>query len=47
VLAIAAVGSLAHGLADGLSRQGREILGADESFSLIQRQALRALPTME
>ena len=28
VLAIAAVGSLAHGLADGLAQQGREILGA-------------------
>jgi putative ABC transport system permease protein len=39
VLAIAAVGSLAHGLADGLAKQGREILGADESFSLIQREA--------
>jgi putative ABC transport system permease protein len=39
VLAIAAVGSLAHGLADGLARQGREILGADQSFSLIQREA--------
>jgi putative ABC transport system permease protein len=42
VLAIAAVGSLAHGLADGLARQGREILGADESFSLIQREATPA-----
>jgi putative ABC transport system permease protein len=42
VLAIAAVGSFAHGLADGLARQGREILGADESFSLIQREATPA-----
>jgi putative ABC transport system permease protein len=39
VLAIAAVGSFAHSLADGLSRQGRVILGADEAFSLIQREA--------
>src|SRR5271170_7404534 len=39
VLAIAAVGSFAHSLADGLARQGREILGADEAFSLIQREA--------
>ncbi len=39
VMAIAAVGSFAHGLADGLARQGREILGGDEAFSLIQREA--------
>ena len=39
VMAIAAVGSFAHSLADGLARQGREILGGDEAFSLIQREA--------
>ncbi len=39
VLAIAAVGSFAESLADGLARQGRIILGGDEAFSLIQREA--------
>jgi len=39
VLAIAAVGSFAESLADGLARQGRVILGGDEAFSLIQREA--------
>ncbi len=39
VLAIAAVGSFAQSLADGLSRQGRMILGGDVAFSLIQREA--------
>jgi len=39
VLAIAAVGSFAQSLADGLARQGRVILGGDEAFSLIQREA--------
>jgi putative ABC transport system permease protein len=39
VMAIAAVGSFAHSLADGLARQGRVILGGDEAFSLIQREA--------
>jgi putative ABC transport system permease protein len=42
VLAIAAVGSFAHSLADGLARQGRVILGGDEAFSLIQREAIPA-----
>jgi putative ABC transport system permease protein len=32
VLAIAAVGSFAQSLADGLSRQGRMILGGDVAF---------------
>jgi putative ABC transport system permease protein len=39
VLAIAAVGSFAQSLADGLAREGRVILGGDEAFSLIQREA--------
>ena len=39
VLAIAAVGSFAQSLADGLAHQGRVILGGDEAFSLIQREA--------
>src|SRR5271163_2587628 len=39
VLAIAAVGSFAESLADGLASQGRVILGGDEAFSLIQREA--------
>ena len=39
VAAIAAVGSFAGSLADGLARQGREILGGDVAFSLIQREA--------
>jgi putative ABC transport system permease protein len=38
-MAIAGVGSLAAGLADGLAREGRVILGGDLSFTLIQRQA--------
>ncbi|HEV7983400.1 MAG TPA: FtsX-like permease family protein [Xanthobacteraceae bacterium] len=42
VLAIAAVGSFAQSLADGLSRQGRMILGGDVAFSLIQREATSA-----
>jgi putative ABC transport system permease protein len=39
VAAIATVGSFANGLADGLGRQGRVILGGDAAFSLIQREA--------
>jgi putative ABC transport system permease protein len=39
VAAIAAVGSFAHGLADGIGREGRVILGGDVAFSLIQREA--------
>jgi len=39
VAAIAAVGSFADGLADGLAREGRVILGGDVAFSLIQREA--------
>src|SRR5690349_7869151 len=39
VMTIAGVGSFARGLADGLAREGRVILGADVSFSLIQREA--------
>ena len=38
-MAIAGVSSLAASLTDGLSRQGRVILGGDLSFSLIQREA--------
>jgi len=38
-MAIAGVGSLAASLADGLSRQGRVILGGDLAFTLIQREA--------
>ncbi len=39
VFAIAGVGSLASSLTDGLSRQGRTLLGGDAAFSLIQREA--------
>ncbi len=39
VAAIAAVGSLAGSLADGLARESRVILGGDLSFSLIHREA--------
>jgi putative ABC transport system permease protein len=42
VMAIAAVGSLAHGLTDGLAREGRLILGGDVAFSLIQRETSAA-----
>ncbi len=37
--AIAAVGSFSRSLADGLAHQGREILGGDVAFTLIQRAA--------
>jgi putative ABC transport system permease protein len=40
-MAIAGVGSMAAGLADGLAREGRVILGGDLSFTLIQREATR------
>jgi putative ABC transport system permease protein len=39
VMAIAGVGSVASGLADGLAREGRVILGGDLAFSLSLRQA--------
>ncbi|MBV8243090.1 MAG: FtsX-like permease family protein [Hyphomicrobiales bacterium] len=38
-MAIAGVGSVASGLADGLAREGRVILGGDLAFSLSLRQA--------
>ncbi len=38
VMAIAAVGSFGAGLAEGLAREGRVILGGDVAFSLIQRE---------
>jgi len=39
VFAIAGVGALSSSLTDGLSSQGRVLLGGDASFSLIQREA--------
>jgi putative ABC transport system permease protein len=42
VTAIAGVGSLAESLNDGLARAGREILGGDLAFALIQRPASEA-----
>jgi putative ABC transport system permease protein len=39
VMAIAGVGSVASGLADGLAREGRVILGGDMAFSLSLREA--------
>jgi putative ABC transport system permease protein len=39
VTAIAGVGSVASGLADGLAREGRVILGGDLAFSLSLREA--------
>jgi putative ABC transport system permease protein len=41
VMAISGVGSLASGLADGLAREGRVILGGDLAFSLSLREAGR------
>ena len=38
VTAIAAVGSIANSLAEGLAREGRVIIGGDVAFSLIQRE---------
>src|SRR3954451_2741630 len=39
VMAIAGVGSGAAGLSEGLTREGRTLLGGDIAFSLIQREA--------
>jgi len=39
VMAIAGVGSVAASLGDGLTREGRSLLGGDVAFSLIQREA--------
>lgn len=39
VFAIAGVGSVAESLGEGLTRQGRVLLGGDASFSLMQREA--------
>ena len=39
VMAIAGVGSLSQSLSDGLTRQGRVILGGDISFGLTHREA--------
>jgi putative ABC transport system permease protein len=39
VMAIAGVGSVAASLGDGLSREGRTLLGGDAAFSLISREA--------
>ena len=38
VAAIIGVGSVSHGLSDGLAREGRRILGGDVSFVLIHRE---------
>ncbi|HWG03423.1 MAG TPA: FtsX-like permease family protein [Beijerinckiaceae bacterium] len=38
VAAIVGVGSMSHGLSDGLAREGRQILGGDVAFSLIHRE---------
>src|SRR5215475_252068 len=42
VMAIAGVGSVASGLANGLAHEGRVILGGDLAFSLSLREANRA-----
>ena len=39
VAAIASVGSLARSLTEGLSREGRAILGGDAAFALVHREA--------
>jgi putative ABC transport system permease protein len=39
VMAISGVGSVAASLADGLAREGRNLLGGDVSFALFQREA--------
>jgi len=39
VMAIAGVGSVAASLSDGLSSEGRVLLGGDATFALIQREA--------
>ena len=38
VAAIVGVGSVSHSLSDGLSREGRRILGGDVSFAIIHRE---------
>ena len=38
-MAIAGVGSVAASLSEGLTREGRTLLGGDVAFSLIQREA--------
>ena len=42
VMAIAAIGSLAKSLSEGLAREGRAIIGGDVAFSLIQRETSAA-----
>ncbi|HEY0441747.1 MAG TPA: FtsX-like permease family protein, partial [Xanthobacteraceae bacterium] len=42
VMAIAAVGSFARSLTEGLDREGRTILGGDIAFALINREATAA-----
>ncbi|MBF9232957.1 ABC transporter permease [Microvirga alba] len=42
VAAIAGVSSLSRSLTDGISREGRRILGGDMAFSLLQREANEA-----
>jgi putative ABC transport system permease protein len=42
VMTIAAVSSLSRGLSEGLSREGRRILGGDAAFTLIHREATPA-----
>ncbi len=39
VMAIAGVGAVASSLGDGITREGRTLLGGDIAFSLIQREA--------
>src|SRR5437879_637081 len=39
VMAIAGIGSVAASLSEGLTREGRTLLGGDVAFSLIQREA--------
>ncbi|MGA7808657.1 ABC transporter permease [Bradyrhizobium sp.] len=39
VMAISGVGSVAASLADGLAREGRNLLGGDVAFALFQREA--------
>jgi putative ABC transport system permease protein len=42
VAAIAGVSSLSRSLTEGISREGRRILGGDMAFSLLQREASEA-----
>lgn len=39
VMAIAGIGSFARALTDGLEREGRNILGGDAAFTIVQREA--------